>query len=75
MLNPPVPILSKSCPLALSVEIPTVIVPASLSCNDKGIVLVAAGLYLKSAASPVPVYSALLLLIFEAVRSAICTVA
>ena len=54
MLNPPVPILSKSCPFALSVEIPTVILPASLSCNDKGIVLVEAGLYLKSSAKPVP---------------------
>ena len=41
MLNPPVPILSKSCPLARSVEIPTVIVALSPSCNDNGIVLVA----------------------------------
>ena len=43
LLNPPVPILSKSCPFALSVEIPTVMLPASPSCNDKGIVLVAPG--------------------------------
>ena len=54
MLKPPVPILSKSCPFALNVEIPTVILPFSLSCNDSGIVLVDAGVYRRSFAIPVP---------------------
>ena len=35
MLNPPVPILSKSCPFALNVEIPTVMFAASFDANDK----------------------------------------